>query len=110
GTAIAGIIALVGQDVLSPRQFAGIGLATAAIGVFVRGRVGASYAPALVEALREGRPEVFPDVAVVGVPFALTPDAQTLGSLLVAMDDGQPSVRRLSVQFLPDGADPPATP
>ena len=52
---------------------------------------------------------MFPDVAVAGVPFALTPDAQTLGSLLVAMDDGQPSVRRLSVQLLADVDDPRAT-
>jgi HEAT repeat protein len=109
GTAIAGIIALVGQDVLTPRQFAAIGLATAAIAVFVTWRVRASYAPALVEALREGRPEVFPDVAVAGVPFAFAPDAQTLGSLLVAMEDGQPTVRRLSVQLLADVDDPRAT-
>jgi len=109
GTAIAGIIALVGQDVLTPRQFAAIGLATAAIAVFVTWRVRASYAPALVEALREGRPEVFPDVAVAGVPFAFAPDAQTLGSLLVAIDDVQPPVRRLSVQLLADIDDPRAT-
>ncbi len=109
GTAIAGIIALVGQDVLTPRQFAAIGLATAAIAVFVTWRVRASYASALVEALREARPEVFPDVAVAGVPFAFAPDAQTLGSLLVAMDDGQPSVRRLSVQLLAEVDDPRAT-
>ena len=109
GTAIAGIIALVGQDVLTPRQFAAIGLATAAIAVFVTWRVRASYAPALVEALREGRPEVFRDLAVAGVPFAFAPDAQTLGSLLVAMQDGQPPVRRLSVQLLADVDDPRAT-
>jgi len=85
GTAIAGIIALVGQDVLSPRQFAAIGLASAALAVFVVWRVRASYASALVEALREGRPEVFPDVAVAGVPFAFAPDAQAIGTLLLAM-------------------------
>ena len=106
GTAIAGIIALVGQDVLTSRQFAGIGLATAAIAVFVTWRVRASYASALVAALREGRPEVFPDIAVAGVPFAFAPDAQTLDSLLVAIDDEQPTVRRLSVQLLGDVATP----
>ena len=109
GTAIAGIIALVGQDVLSPRQFAAIGLATAAIAVFVTWRVRASYASALVEALREGRPEVFPDVAVAGVPFAFAPDAQAIGGLLVAIDDAHPSVRRLSAQLLADVDDPRAT-
>jgi len=109
GTAIAGIIALVGQDVLSPRQFAAIGLATAALAVFVTWRVRASYASALVEALREGRPEVFPDVAVAGVPFAFAPDAQAIGGLLVAIDDAHPSVRRLSAQLLADVDDPRAT-
>jgi HEAT repeat protein len=109
GTVIAGIIALVGQDVLTPRQFAAIGLATAAITVFVTWRVRASYASALVAALREGRPEVFPDIAVAGVPFAFAPDAQTLDSLLVAIDDEQPTVRRLSVQLLADVDDPRAT-
>ena len=109
GTAIAGIIALVGQDVLTPRQFAAIGLATAAIAVFVTWRVRASYASALVEALREGRPEVFPDVAVAGVPFAFAPDAQAIGGLLVAIDDAHPSVRRLSAQLLADVDDPRAT-
>jgi HEAT repeat protein len=102
GTAIAGIIALVGQDVLSPRQFAAIGLAAAAIAVFVVWRVRASYASALVEALREGRPEVFPDVAVAGVPFAFAPDAQALGTLLLAMEDDRAPVRRLAVQLLAD--------
>ncbi len=105
GTAIAGVIALVGQEVLSPRQFAGIGLATAAIAAFVTWRVRASYAAALVDALREGRPEVFPDVAVAGVPFAFEPDAQALHSLLDAADDEQPSVRRLAVQLLSEADD-----
>ena len=102
GTVIAGVIALVGQDVLSPRQFAAIGLATAAITVFVTWRVRASYASALVDALREGRPEVFPDVAVAGVPFAFDRDAQTLRSLLEAAQDGHAPVRRLAVQLLVD--------
>jgi len=109
GTIIAGVIALVGQDVLSPRQFAAIGLATAAITVFVTWRVRASYASALVDALREGRPEVFPDVAVAGVPFAFDHDAQTLRSLLEAAQDEHAPVRRLAVQLLDDVDGEPAT-
>ena len=109
GTAIAGVIALVGQDVLSARQFAAIGLVTAALAVFVTWRVRASYASALVDALREGRPEVFPDVAVVGVPFGFQPDAQTLRSLLDAADDERASVRRLAVRLLADVDDARAT-
>lgn len=109
GTVIAGVIALVGQDVLSPRQFAAIGLATAAITVFVTWRVRQSYASALVDALREGRPEVFPDVAVAGVPFAFDRDAQTLRSLLDAAQDEHAPVRRLAVQLLLDVDDERAT-
>lgn len=100
GTVIAGVIALVGQDVLSPRQFAAIGLVAALLAVFVAWRVRRSYASALVEALRAGRPPVFTQVAVAGVPFAFGHDAQALGSALDAARDDRPHVRRLAVQLL----------
>ncbi len=56
GTAIAGVIGLVGQQVLSAREFAAIGLATAALATFVTWRVRRSYASALVaRSARGGR-------------------------------------------------------
>jgi Cyclic nucleotide-binding domain/HEAT repeats/TLC ATP/ADP transporter len=106
GTVIAGVIALVGQQVLSAGQFAAIGLATAALTTFVVWRVRRSYASALVDALREGRPHVFPDVAVARVPFAFGHDAQALAGALRSADDESPQVRRLAVRLLLDFDDP----
>jgi len=102
GTVIAGVIALVGQQILSAREFAAIGLATAALATFVVWRVRRSYASALVDALREGRPHVFPDVAVARVPFAFGHDAQALASVLRSAGDESPQVRRLAVRLLAD--------
>jgi HEAT repeat protein len=102
GTAIAGVIALVGQRVLSARQFAAIGLATAGLATLVVWRVRRSYASALVDALREGRPHVFPDVAVARVPFAFGHDAQALASAMRSAADESPQVRRLAVRLLAD--------
>jgi CRP/FNR family transcriptional regulator, cyclic AMP receptor protein len=102
GTVIAGVIALVGQQILSARQFAAIGLATAALATFVVWRVRRSYASALVDALHEGRPHVFPDVAVARVPFAFGHDAQALAGALRSAEDEAPQVRRLAVRLLVD--------
>jgi HEAT repeat protein len=102
GTVIAGVIALVGQQVLSPRQFAAIGLATAALATLVVWGVRRSYASALVDALREGQPHVFPEVAVARVPFAFGHDAQALAGALRSVDDESPQVRRLAVRLLVD--------
>ena len=102
GTVIAGVIALVGQQILSAREFAAIGLATAALATFVVWRVRRSYASALVDALREGRPHVFPDVAVARVPFAFGHDAQALASVLRSAGDESPQVRRLAIRLLAD--------
>jgi HEAT repeat protein len=100
GTAIAGVIAIVGQQALSTRQLAGVGLIAAALTVFATVRIRASYASALVEALRAGRPVVFPDVPVGGLPVAFDRDADALRTVLEAADDERPSVRRLAVQLL----------
>ena len=102
GTVIAGVIALVGQKVLTATEFAAIGLATAALATFVVWRVRRSYSSALVDALREGRPHVFPDVAVARVPFAFGHDAQALASALRSAGDESPHVRRLAARLLVD--------
>ena len=90
GTAIAGVIAIVGQQALSTRQLAGVGLVAAALTVFATVRIRASYASALVEALRAGRPVVFPDVPVGGVPVAFDRDADALRTVLEAAADERP--------------------
>jgi HEAT repeat protein len=101
GTAIAGLIALVGTDVLSPRQLTIVGLATAIGTVFVTWRCKRAYASALVEALQAGRP-VFSGDATLTVPFELAPDAQALDSAIEATADPSPSVRRLAVGLVGD--------
>ena len=102
GTVIAGVIAIVGQQVLSARAFAAIGLATAALTTYVVWRVRSSYSSALVDALREGHPQVFPDVTVARVPFVFGFDAQALSGALGALADEDPSVRGLAVRLLRD--------
>jgi HEAT repeat protein len=102
GTAIAGVIALVGNQVLSARQLAVVGLLAAALTAYTTWRIRRSYASALVEALRAGRPHVFTDAPVPGVAFAFDGDAQALASVLDAAGDEIPSVRRLAVQLLGD--------
>jgi AAA family ATP:ADP antiporter len=101
GTAIAGLIALVGTDVLSPRQLTIVGLAAAVGTVYVTWRCKRAYASALVEALQAGRP-VFSGAATLTVPFALAPDAQALGSAIEATADPSASVRRLAVGLVGD--------
>ncbi len=99
GTAIAGVIALVGTDVLTPRQLTAVGLVAAVATVGVTWAIKRSYAAALVDALRAGRP-VFVDQASRVAPFALDGDAQAVDAVLRAADDAHPSERRLAAQLL----------
>jgi len=99
GTAIAGLIALVGTDVLTPRQLTVVGLVTAILTLVVTWAIKRSYATALVDALRAGRP-VFADGASRVAPVPLGSEAQALDSVLAAADDSSASVRRLAVQSL----------
>lgn len=101
GTAIAGLIALAGTDVVSPRQLTIVGLVTAAATVFVTWRIKRSYASALVDALQAGRP-VFVGTPTLTVPFELDRDAQALGSVVDATSDPSVSVRQLGVRLLVD--------
>lgn len=105
GTAIAGVVALVGQEVLTPRQLSVIGLAVAAITVLIAWRIRRSYTGALVDALRAGRPSVFEGAPLEGSPVALDHDGQALGLALEASGDPDPRVRRLAVEMLAGAAD-----
>jgi len=99
GVAIAGVIALVGADVLTPRQLTTVGLVTALATLGVIWAIKRSYATALVDALRAGRP-VFADEASRVAPFPLDDDAQAVDAVLRAVDDPSPSERRLATQLL----------
>ncbi|MEX2204058.1 MAG: HEAT repeat domain-containing protein [Actinomycetota bacterium] len=100
GTAIAGIVTLVGQEALTARQLSLIGLAVSVITIVVAWRIRRSYTSALVEALHAGRPSVFEGGAVEGLPIAPDRDAQAMALALEASDDPDPHVRRLAVEML----------
>ncbi|HET7235949.1 MAG TPA: Npt1/Npt2 family nucleotide transporter [Actinomycetota bacterium] len=104
GTAIAGVVQLVGQEALSPRQLSMIGLVTAVITIAVAWRVRASYTTALVDAIRSGRPRVFDD-GLPNVPVVVRQDAQAVGLAIAAMGDADPRVRRLASELLESAED-----
>ncbi|HET7467423.1 MAG TPA: Npt1/Npt2 family nucleotide transporter [Candidatus Dormibacteraeota bacterium] len=58
GTMIAGGLAIVGQESVTPSQFAWVGLGAAAVAIVATMAIRRSYAGALGEALAEGRPQV----------------------------------------------------
>ena len=108
GTAIAGVVQLVGQDVLSARQLALIGLACAAFTIVAMVQVRRNYAGALVDALRSGRPSVFQVGVLRGTPIVLDTESQALGLALEAARDPDVRIRRLAVEMLAAVTDPKA--
>ncbi len=110
GTAIAGVVALVGQEALSPRQLAVIGLAAALLTVVAALGIRRSYTSALLDALRAGRPQVFDRVAVGASPVPLPVDAEAARVLSASMRSGDVRTRRLAMQLvaeLPPDVRPP---
>ncbi len=105
GTAIAGVVTLVGQEALTARQLSLIGLAVSVITIVVAWRIRRSYTSALVEALHAGRPSVFEGGAVEGLPIAPDRDGQAIALALEASDDPDPRVRRLAVEMLAASGD-----
>ncbi|HEY7400363.1 MAG TPA: cyclic nucleotide-binding domain-containing protein [Actinomycetota bacterium] len=99
GTAIAGLVALVGQDVMTPRQFAMIGLAAAIATAAVALAIRRSYADALVDALHAGRPHVFGAVTARDVPLVVSNDVEAGRALTSAMRSPDVRVRRLAYQL-----------
>jgi HEAT repeat protein len=100
GTAIAGIITLVGQQALSAKQLSVIGLVVALITIAVAVRIRGSYTRALVDALRAGRPSVFGGRPVEGTAVVLERDATAVALAVDAARDPDPRVRRLGVEML----------
>ena len=106
GTAIAGVLTLVGQQALTATQLSIIGLAVAVLTIWAASRIRRSYTGALVDALRAGRPSVFEGRPVQGTPVVLELDATAIGLALEASRDEDPRVRRLGVEMLAAGDDP----
>jgi Cyclic nucleotide-binding domain/HEAT repeats len=106
GTAIAGVIALVGRDVLTPRQFAAVGLAAALCTLVAALTIRRAYTGALVDVLRAGRPQVF-DKGSARTPVPLGTDAETDSVVTRAMRSQDVRERRLAFQ-LAAGSESPA--
>jgi hypothetical protein len=106
GTAIAGAVALVGQDVLSPRAFAAIGLLASVLTLVAAFAIRRSYLDALLEALRAGRPQVF-DKPTTWTPMPLQADAETGRVLAGSMGSDDVRMRRLAYQLAAGLADVP---
>lgn len=98
GTAIAGLVALVGQDVLSARQFAAIGIVASLLTVVVVVAIRRSYPDALLSALLAARPQVF-EKTTAWTPIALDVDAQSAHILATAMGSDDVRTRRFAFQM-----------
>jgi HEAT repeat protein len=99
GTVIAGVLALVGQNALTFRQFALIGLGASLLTVVAAIGIRRSYAAALVDALREGRPEVFEGPSVGQCPIELPLDADSARVLARSLRSPDIRERRLAFQL-----------
>ena len=100
GTVIAGVVQVVGTTALSPTQLSAIGVAAAALTTFACARVRRSYAAALVDALRAGRPQVFPDADDASSPLGYGADAAAVAVLVAGAGDPDVRVRRTAVDML----------
>ncbi|HXJ65491.1 MAG TPA: Npt1/Npt2 family nucleotide transporter [Actinomycetota bacterium] len=110
GTMIAGVIALVGQNTLTVGQFALVGLGASVLTIVAAVGIRRSYAAALVDALRTGRPQVFQRSSIRAAPIDLPADADSVGVLSRALRSPDVRERRLAFQLLadlPPGARPP---
>jgi HEAT repeat protein len=110
GTMLAGVLALVGQNALSSRQFALVGLVVVACTTIAALGIRRTYTGALVDALREGRPQVFERSPVRQAPIAMSVDADAARALGRSMRSSDVRERRLAFQLaaeLPAEVRPP---
>jgi hypothetical protein len=102
GTIIAGLVAIIGQNALTIRQYAAMGLAAAVLTVLATIGMRRSYAGALAEALRAGRPQVFERPLARQAPVALVVDADSARVLSESMRSSDVRERRVAFQVLAD--------
>jgi HEAT repeat protein len=108
GTALAGVVTLVGQRLDEPRVLYGAGVAGAAAAVASISRIRDAYPHALVAALREGRPTVF-GAGGGPQPAVLNADAVGLAVLEELLADHDVTARLLAARALGDLDLPEAT-
>lgn len=100
GTVIAGVVALIGQSVLTLGQFAVIGIVAGVLTIFATIGIRRSYAGALADALRAGRPQVFEEGPVRQVRIEVPVDADAIRVLTRALRSPDVRERRLAYQML----------
>jgi HEAT repeat protein len=108
GTMIAGLIQLIGLRRLSAIQLYAIGSGTAALLTFAMWKVGRAYSAALMDALRAGRPLVFPTVADEAPFNGRQVDAAAVATVIAGATGEDVRVRRAAVEILGDLPDPEA--
>jgi HEAT repeat protein len=99
GTALAGVVLIVGQRSLQPRQLFLFGFGAAVLTAVTMWRARRSYAAAVADTLRAGRPHVFEDdqaEAFTGV----REDAAAVSVAVAALSDTDPRVRRVAAEIL----------
>ncbi len=106
GVATAGILLILAQTVLPSRALAFIGLAAAVLGTGAAWQARRVYVRALVDALREGNPEVF---VAEEEPFGgIRRDAAALAAVRAGAASTDPAVRRVAMEVLAASPDPDA--
>jgi HEAT repeat protein len=98
GTFLAGLILLVGEQALSPRQLYLVGFFAAALLVYILWRASQAYGQALVEALHAGQPRMFISEEQ---PFGgLQTDAGAVSVAVQGLNDPDAGIRRVSAEIL----------
>jgi HEAT repeat protein len=98
GTFLAGVILIIGEQVLAPRQLYLVGLGAAALCTFAIYRARRGYNEALVEALHAGDPHLF---YAEEQPFGgFRQDAAAIQITLDGLADPDPILRRVSAEIL----------
>ena len=103
GTVLAGVVALVGERAFSPSTLYVVGLVAAVLATVAMIGVRRAYPLELVQALREGRPNVFAVDPGVAEPFGLArADTSAAGVALTALTDPDVRVRRVAAHVAGD--------
>ena len=105
GIIAAGILLILADRVLTARTFTLIALAVGILATLTALRMRRAYGGAVVQALREGNPEVF---LAEEEPFGgVRRDAEAMSVVLTSTSDPDPGVRRIAMEILAEVADRP---
>jgi HEAT repeat protein len=99
GTALAGVILILGQRSLQPRQLFLVGFGAAVVTAVTMWRARRSYAAAVADTLRAGRPHVFED-GRAGAFTGVREDAAAVSVAVAGLSDTDPRVRCVAAEIL----------